>query len=282
VSPFVLVGLALLSTGVLAAQTPASTEVTTPKWDPLADAQKEIERLRTLEKEGVIPRRTLEIAEKKLAEAQDEQILNRTLYGKVDVDQLTPEQTKQMIEAAQRRVDRQQAEVNEQQKLIDEGVKARLAVTPFLEELDTRRRTLDLAHARAKLFDVLAELARVEANHVEDASAPDRRLAVRFDGKGSVREFEISMIEKAFEQRFGYSLPVSARGETAVHKSLGFDHRGRLDVAVNPDQPEGVWLRKYLENSAIPYFAFRGAVPGKATGAHIHIGPPSTRLVSAD
>jgi hypothetical protein len=26
----------------------------------------------------------------------------------------------------------------------------------------------------------------------------------------------------------------------------------------------------------IPYFAFRHAVPGKATGAHIHIGPIST------
>jgi hypothetical protein len=33
-----------------------------------------------------------------------------------------------------------------------------------------------------------------------------------------------------------------------------------------------------LESSAIPYYAFRSFVPGKATAAHIHIGPPSGHL----
>ena len=55
-----------------------------------------------------------------------------------------------------------------------------------------------------------------------------------------------------------------------------------MDVAISPDQSEGVWLRAYLESNEIPYFAFRSAVPGKATGAHIHIGPGSTRLRAAD
>jgi hypothetical protein len=73
-------------------------------------------------------------------------------------------------------------------------------------------------------------------------------------------------------------MPVSADGETATHRALGFDHRGRVDVAVNPDQPEGVWLMGYLQKNRIPYFAFRMAVQGKATGAHIHIGPQSARL----
>ena len=75
-------------------------------------------------------------------------------------------------------------------------------------------------------------------------------------------------------------MPVSALGETAVHRAMGFDHRGRVDVALNPDQPEGVWLIEYLKQNRIPYFAFRGPVKGKATGAHIHIGPMSTRLAS--
>jgi hypothetical protein len=43
-----------------------------------------------------------------------------------------------------------------------------------------------------------------------------------------------------------------------------------------------VWLRRYLQSQKIPYYAFTHAVPGKATGAHIHIGPGSTRLVDAD
>jgi len=73
-------------------------------------------------------------------------------------------------------------------------------------------------------------------------------------------------------------LPVSADGETAVHQAMGFDHRNRVDVALFPDTAEGKWLRHYLEASSIPYYAFRSLVVGKATAAHIHIGPPSTRL----
>lgn len=253
------------------------------KWDPIADARKDVERLRALVDQGAAPRRSLELAEGRLAEAEDDAVLKRTLYGKVDLDQLTSDQSKEMVEAAQRQVDRQAGKLAEQQKLVEEGVKARLELTPHIEELDTRRRTLDLATARAKLFDVLVELARLEAKHTDEApAASDTRIAVRFDGKGFMRDSELTIVERAFSERFGYGLPVSARGETAVHRSLGFDHRGRVDVAINPDQPEGVWLRKYLENSAIPYFAFRGAIPGKATGAHIHIGPPSNRLVAAD
>src|SRR5438445_93183 len=82
-------------------------------------------------------------------------------------------------------------------------------------------------------------------------------------------------VELDFEKQFGKPLPVSAMGETAVHRSLGFDHRGRVDVAIHPDQPEGRWLLEYLVEKHIPYFAFRQAVPGKATGAHIHLGPLS-------
>ncbi|MCX6623679.1 MAG: hypothetical protein NTY38_21945, partial [Acidobacteria bacterium] len=93
---------------------------------------------------------------------------------------------------------------------------------------------------------------------------------------------ELEPIAHAFLAKFSHSLPVSASGETAVHKALGFDHRGRVDIALSPDQPEGKWLRGYLESHRIPYFAFRRAVPGKATAAHIHIGPPSPRLQSAD
>jgi hypothetical protein len=82
--------------------------------------------------------------------------------------------------------------------------------------------------------------------------------------------------------KFARPLPISADGETAVHRALGFDHRGRVDVAVNPDQPEGQWLMRYLQSKRIPYFAFRAAVPHKATGAHIHVGPQSSKLVASD
>ena len=47
-----------------------------------------------------------------------------------------------------------------------------------------------------------------------------------------------------------------------------------------PGAPEGVWLREYLQSRRIPYYAFSHAIPGKATAAHIHIGPGSTHLAS--
>ena len=39
-------------------------------------------------------------------------------------------------------------------------------------------------------------------------------------------------------------------------------------------------MRRYLKSRQIPYYAFTHAIPGKATAAHIHIGPGSTRLIT--
>jgi hypothetical protein len=76
---------------------------------------------------------------------------------------------------------------------------------------------------------------------------------------------------------FGRTVPISARGQTADHDRLGVDHRRALDGAIHPDSPEGQALMTYLRTQGIPFMAFRGPIPGSATGAHIHIGPPSHR-----
>jgi len=49
-------------------------------------------------------------------------------------------------------------------------------------------------------------------------------------------------------------------------------------VALHPDSAEGRALIGFLQARGIPFLAFRGAVPGVATGPHIHIGSPSHRL----
>ena len=81
-----------------------------------------------------------------------------------------------------------------------------------------------------------------------------------------------------FAARFGRVLPISAYGQTALHDRMGFDHRNALDVAVHPDSPEGQALIDYLRVKGIPFIAYRGAVPGAASGAHIHVGQPSPRI----
>src|SRR5437660_1408923 len=134
--------------------------------------------------------------------------------------------------------------------------------------------------AIARLLKQMAENARAEeALEASMNQSPEETpvLGDRYDGDGIFSLLAFSKIDMEYAKHFGKSLPVSAMGETAVHRSLGFDHRGRVDVAIHPDQPEGRWLLEYLVEKHIPYFAFRQAVPGKATGAHIHLGPLSTR-----
>lgn len=102
---------------------------------------------------------------------------------------------------------------------------------------------------------------------------------VRYEGPGGFSLLaDAGKITNFFVAKFGHALPVSAFGQTSVHDRLGFDHRNAMDVAVPPDSPQGIALLNYLRGAGIPFIAFRSAVPGSATGAHIHIGRPSHRL----
>ena len=264
-----LPGIVLVCAACLWAQSEDSPEI--------SRAKSGIAKLRTLVEAGAAPRVQLDRAEAALADAEDAAFLRRTVYG----TELTEAQTDDMLAAADRRVERRKRAVTDTRKLIDEGVASQLALTPVLEDLDAARKEYDLAESRARFVHQMAEEARAEEaleaslnQSPEDAPA----LADRYDGDGIFSMGTFSNVEAAYEKQFGKPLPVSAMGDTAVHRSMGFDHRGRVDVALNPDQPEGHWLLEYLVKNHIPYFAFRHAVPGKATGAHVHIGPMSTRF----
>jgi len=103
-------------------------------------------------------------------------------------------------------------------------------------------------------------------------------MLIRYTGVNPWALSGIQRIDDFFRASFGHPLPISALGQTSTHDHLGFDHRNAVDVAVHPDSPEGQALIQYLRSHGISFFAFRGAVPGSATGAHIHIGPPSHRI----
>ena len=101
---------------------------------------------------------------------------------------------------------------------------------------------------------------------------------IRYNGPSGWSLANAIQVQSFFINRFGRSLPVSAYGQTAVHDRLGFDHRNSIDVAVHPDSAEGQAVMSYLRSAGIPFIAFRQAVSGSATGAHIHIGYPSHRI----
>lgn len=239
-------------------------------------AKAEIERLRVLVQAGAAPRNQLEEAESKMADAEDAAFLRKTLYG----TDLTTEQADEMIAAAGRRLDRRREALDKAEKLVAARVASQTSLESYQMEVDSVQKEYNLAETRAKLTREIAEMARAEQDFdLKPSHASESGLITeRFDGDGIFNTVQLARIETAFESRFGHALPISALGETAVHRALGFDHRGRVDVALVPDAPEGIWLREYLTRNRIPFFAFRHAVPGKATGAHIHIGPGSSRI----
>jgi hypothetical protein len=239
-------------------------------------------KLRELVEAGALPRAALARAEAEAADRGDGAILRRTLYGTLRVEDLDDKQTAEMMQAARRRLERAETRLAEIKPLVERGYVARAALAPVEEDLAGRRRAFELAETRARLFEELLEMVRAEAAVEMAVPGEEKPVQERFDGDGRFTPAHLKKVILGFEKEFGKPLPVSAHGDTVLHRSLGFDHRGRVDIALNPDQPEGKWLREMLALERIPYYAFRAAVPGRATAAHIHLGPPSLRLRVAD
>jgi hypothetical protein len=249
-----------------------------PAEDPeVARARLEVTRTEGLVQTGALAPVQLDKAKDALADAEDTALLHKGIYQQ----DLTEEQADQMVTAAQRRFERRKKAFDDAEQLVKNGIAAQLSLSTFLQNLDFARKDCDLAETRARLAREINAMAQSEeafASRLQTAPTEAHRIAERFDGNGLFNPLIFQRVETAFAGRFGHALPVSANGETAVHRALGFDHAGRIDVALHPDQPEGIWLRQYLTANRIPFFAFSQAVPGKATGAHIHLGPMSTRL----
>jgi hypothetical protein len=170
-------------------------------------------------------------------------------------------------------------------ELVERGIVAR-------KDLETSEQAV--AGARARLDQTWNE-AVVAASLIAkvlayDEIASGRTLApgteqttatlIRYQGRRPWALALTSSLHDFFTRTFGRALPVSAYGQTAVHDKLGFDHRNAIDLAVHPDTAEGRAVMEWLRKSGLSFIAFRGAVAGAATGAHIHVGEPSQRLAS--
>jgi len=125
-------------------------------------------------------------------------------------------------------------------------------------------------------FTMRDELLRLPGLALGGYSETDNLL--RFNGAAGFTLAEVAKIERFFASTFGRGLPISALGQTATHDRMRFDHHNAVDVAIHPESAEGRSVLNYLRQAGIPFIAFRSAVPGAATGAHIHIGKPSPRL----
>ena len=141
---------------------------------------------------------------------------------------------------------------------------------------------LQLVAADYFLAEALVEVDEREEIAGRKAAPPRGRAVktayVRSNGSGNWALSDVSQVENFFATKFGRPLPVTAFGQSDLHTRWGFDHRNSLDVGLHPDSPEGRALVEYLRDAGIPFIAFRSAVPGSATGPHIHVGRPSHRI----
>ncbi|HEU0179988.1 MAG TPA: hypothetical protein VFV58_37615 [Blastocatellia bacterium] len=173
--------------------------------------------------------------------------------------------------------------VEKRKELLAKGVIAK-------RELEDGERAL--AEVQGKIAETMRQFAEVdqmvaEVNAAEELAKTSADsyglyrsagLVVRYVGASRWVLSDISKVDAFFRLKFARPLPLSAVGQTATHNQLGFDHREAVDVAVHPDSAEGQALIAYLASQGISFIAIRGAIPGSATGAHIHIGPPSKRI----
>lgn len=98
------------------------------------------------------------------------------------------------------------------------------------------------------------------------------------EGKGKWKLADAQKVQDFFFDKFKKSLPLTAFGQSDLHTRWGLDHRNGMDVGLHPDSNEGRALIEFLRNESIPFLAFRGPVPGVATGPHIHVGNRSPRV----
>ena len=275
--------ICLLVATVLGAQAARGSEPPLSGSDELSNesvdrARIDVARIQTLVGAGNLPQSSLDEAEARLADINDEAILKETLYNTKLAD-LTADQQSQMLAAAQRRLDRQAGIVCERQTLLEMGVISKAEMDSVNTEFEMRRHVADLAHDRARL-ETQREIINEEQSLERAMESGTSHIAMlKFDGSGHFDRSDFAIVATEFEQQFHYPLPVTARGQTSLHRSLGLDHHGKIDVGLNPEEPEGIWLRHFLEEHQIPYIAFRAAVRGSATAPHIHLGTGSSRMV---
>jgi len=174
----------------------------------------------------------------------------------------------------------------ERQDQLAAGIVSRREAEQSLRQRDDARSVVE--DTRRRLTDVETVMAETRAA-IELAALPPpgpeeivtTRSVIRYSGGAVATMPELAQLQTFFAARFGRPLPVSALGQTPMHDRLGFDHRHAVDVAVHPDSAEGRALMALLRERHIPFMAFREAVPGASTGAHLHIGSPSDHIVPA-
>jgi hypothetical protein len=190
-----------------------------------------------------------------------------------------------LLNIYERNLGRAEDRLAQSQKLYAEGLisknqltEADTAVAEARDKVDVARS--QMTNADSQIADTLIE-AQAEAQMAKTmrkGSLLRTTSYIRYSGSGTWGLSEAWKVQSFFLSSFKKQLPVGVFGQGTIHDRWRLDHRNAMDVSLHPDGPEGQLLMNYLRAKGIPFLAFRAAIPGTATGPHIHIGRPSHRF----
>lgn len=171
-------------------------------------------------------------------------------------------------------------------KLLAEGLISRLQVEENERALAADKAKVE--ETRRQMTSADEQVANIFAeSEAEKQLAKDLRLArqslvrtasfTRYTGAPGWALSDAWKVQRFFSDTFHRQLPIAVFGQGAIHDRWRLDHRNAMDIQLHPDGVEGRALLEFLQKNGIPYLAFRSAIPGTATGPHIHIGRPSHR-----
>jgi hypothetical protein len=208
----------------------------------------------------------------------------------VDVTKDYQARSQELVRIQEAEVNKATAKLEELRQLVAEGLVAKVeleeseqVLATLGKQLEATRKEIADSDRKIALIRAQQELAKTQPSPIKAPAKPlgsslIRPTLLRYNGVGGWSLGSLNGIQSFFVQQFGQSLPTSAVGQSATHNRLGYDHRNAVDVALHPNSAQGKALINYLQTQGIPFLAFRSAVPGVATGPHIHIGNPSHRI----
>jgi hypothetical protein len=206
-----------------------------------------------------------------------DQYLNTTKEYKASLEKLLG-----LYQASERKAE---ARLAQSQELFNAGLVAKRQLEESEQAVAVEKGKVaevrqQIASADTQIAQALIEVEgekQLKSVHIPKGGLIRTTSFIRYNGTGAWSLAQAGKIELFFQQAFKRPLPIAVFGQGAIHNQWRLDHRNAMDISLKPDDPEGQALISFLQSSGIPFSAFRTAIPGVATGPHIHIGMPSHR-----
>ncbi len=159
---------------------------------------------------------------------------------------------------------------------VEGGERAVAEAKDKVTEVNRRTATADSQIADT-LLEAEAERTLKKTKPIPRGGMVSTAAMIRFNGGSAWALADAWKVQRFFLDAFKKPLPIAVFGQGFIHERWRLDHRNSMDVSLHPDGPEGQGLLNFLRANGIPFLAFRQAIPGTATGPHIHVGRPSHR-----